>query len=89
MTHKTEQTFNAEVITEASIAIGGLTYLTIYGRHINGYFIALPKKGIAAEQAEPDNIAYNKDKLTEAGLNEGIAQAIAEEIRALCNDRQE
>lgn len=89
MTHKTEQVFNAEVITEASIAVGNLSYLTIYGRHINGYFIALPKKGIAAEQTEPTDVAYNRDKLIDAGLSKEVAQAIAEEIRALCDNRQE
>ncbi len=89
MTHKVEQVFNAEVITEASIAVGGLSYLTIYGRHINGYFIALPKKGIAAEQTEPADVAYNRDKLIEAGLDQEAAQAIAEEIKAICDNRQE
>lgn len=83
MTHKTENTFNAAVIFEASIAAGGISYLVIYGRHINGYFTALPSKGIAAEQAEPDNVAYNRDKLIDAGLNEDIAQAIAEEINII------
>ncbi len=88
MTYKVEQVFEAETLFEASIQVGGKSYLVIYGRHINGYYIALPQERIAAELTEPENTAYNAGKLTEAGLDKQVARAIASLLKDTIDYRQ-
>ena len=44
--------YEAKVIFEAEIEPGdGYCYLVIYGKHINGYFCALPRMDTACEMA--------------------------------------
>lgn len=76
-----ETVFNASVNFEYSVAIGDWTYLVIYGKHINGYFCCIPNWKLGCEMANPCEIAYNKDKLVEAGATEKVAQAISNSIK--------
>lgn len=69
--------FNAKVLTEFSVDVGGWSYLVIYGRHINGFFCCIPSWNIACEMGSPDNTGYNADKLTEADMQPDTANAIA------------
>ena len=69
-------------VIEFSVDIGDFNYLVIYGRHINGYFCAVPNWGWGCEMGKPDSIMYNKDKLVDmAGVPEHVAPCIADAIQ--------
>ena len=55
--------FEATVLFEATIDTCGSCYLVIYGRHVNGYFCAIPNFGISCEMAEPNDTFYNMERL--------------------------
>lgn len=80
MGFKIEQKFNATVLNEYSVAIGGWTYLVIYGRHINGYFCCIPNWKIGCEMSDPNEVAYNCDKLIDCGMKQDVAKELAESI---------
>ena len=61
------QKFEASVIFEANIDACGSCYLVIYGRHVNGYFCAIPNWHISCEMAEPSDTFYNFERLIGAG----------------------
>lgn len=81
MNFKVENKFKASVLFEASIAVVGVTYLIIYGEHINGYFCSVPGRKWGCEMADPEEVAYNRDKLIDCGASEKVAHALAEAIR--------
>lgn len=80
MEFKFESNFEANVIFESNIAIGGWTYLVIYGRHINGYYCCIPNWKWGCEMAEASQVSYNKNKLIQCGVNEEVAEALAKAI---------
>lgn len=82
MDFKFETEFKASVLFECNVAIGGWTYLVIYGKHINGYFCCVPNWKWGCEMAAPYEVAYNRDKLIDCGANKEVAQALAEAIKA-------
>ena len=61
-----------------NIESDGAAYYAIFGKHINGGFIALPRNGISAEQSLNDDRGYNIGKLTEAGMPEKAAADIVD-----------
>lgn len=74
-------TGSMEVLFEHDIAFDGFSYLVIFGKHINGGFIAIPNWNICCEaSALPDNAAYNTEKLVRAGMKKKTARAIADYI---------
>lgn len=73
--------YDAEVQFEVGINCRGNYYLVIFGRHINGYFCAIPNWGVGCEMAEPEDIFYNTDRLQGTGkFNAATAKALAKEI---------
>ena len=52
-------------VQEMSISCGGLSFLTIFGRHINGAYVAFINFGVSAELAI-DDVYYNKTQILEA-----------------------
>lgn len=71
----------AKVQFEVEINYGGNYYLVIFGRHINGYFCAIPNWGVGCEMAEPEDIFYNTERLQGTGkFNAVRAKALAKEI---------
>lgn len=68
-------------VIEFTMDIGDWSYLVIYGKHINGYFCAVPNWGVGCEMSKSDSIAYNATKLATNGIEYGSAKAIAEAIR--------
>ena len=74
--------FDASVLFEAGITVNGWYFLTIYGRHANGYFIAIPNWGICCEATEPSDTFYNAEKLmcTKPNNGEKITKAMAQEL---------
>lgn len=80
MKFKIETEFKASVLFEVNVAIGGWTYLVIYGKHINGYFCSIPNWKWGCEMAGPDEVAYNSDKLIDCGASKEVAIEIARAI---------
>ena len=73
-----DYTEDAAILFEKNMAIGGYTYLVIFGMHINGGFICIPNHNIGCEASNLEyQIDYNKDKLVKCGLSEDAAQEIA------------
>ncbi len=55
------------IAREESIDCHGLSFLCIYGKHINGGFVAITNWGVAAElSVHINDLAYNRSKLLEA-----------------------
>lgn len=71
-----------KIFFATNIESDGLSYYAIFGKHINGGFIALPRNGISAEQSLNNNRGYNVEKLIQAGMSEKTA----EDIVAFCED---
>lgn len=67
-----------KIFFATNIESDGAAYYAIFGKHINGGFIALPAMGISAEQSLNNDRAYNIGKLTAAGMSEKTAQDIAD-----------
>lgn len=72
--------FEVEETYEASIDWKGNNYLVLYGRHINGWFIAIPNHQISTEASAPSDTFYNMERLAHV-MSKNAAKAIAE---ALC-----
>ena len=52
---------------EESISCHGLDFLCLYGKHINGGFVAIINWGVAAELSAYNNsLRYNTDKILSA-----------------------
>ena len=75
--------YNAEVIFERDIAACGYSYLTIYGKHVNGYFCCILNHKISCEMSEPCDTFYNFERLTAAGIEVMSAEIIANEIKKI------
>ena len=65
---------------ELDIEIDNTRLLVIYGRHINGYFIALPGLSLSCEALSPEEIKKNTIYLTQTGIRSDYATAICESI---------
>ncbi len=66
--------------TELKLQIEDKKILVIYGRHINGYYIALPTVFISCEALGPGEVKRNTIYLSQAGLRSDYAQAICAAI---------
>lgn len=62
----------------------GFSYLVIFGKHINGWFISLPMQNISCEASNPLDATCNRSNLIEKGkLDGGFAYLVAELIKEL------
>lgn len=72
---------------EVSANWNGWNFLIIYGRHVNGWFIAIPNWKICIEACEPTDIYYNSEhlarELNKMGAGLALAQAIKEHWEGL------
>lgn len=66
---------------EVSVNYNGCNYLVIFGRHVNGWYIAIPNWGKCVEAANPEDIFYNTERLSEVFESE-TAEALARTIAA-------
>lgn len=78
---KIQQTFDDVSAHEFSMDWNGFNFLIIYGKHINGWFIAIPNWKICAQATEPTNIYYNIDKLSQAFNDHDKGKNVAEAIK--------
>lgn len=67
---------------EISVDWHGNNYLIIYGKHINGWFIAIPNWGVATEAGDPSDVFYNMEKLARVIPGANDAKVLAEAIEA-------
>ena len=73
--------YRVKAITEISV---DSNFLVIFGRHINGGFIAIPNHGICVEaSSEGGDTFYNEERLLAAGIGEQEAADIANAIAAI------
>jgi len=72
---------------EISVDWNGYNFLIIYGKHINGWFIAIPNWEVCIEASDPTDTFYNSEKLAKAldKANVGIelAKVIKEHWRGI------
>lgn len=72
-------------IREISIEYAGFSFLTIYGRHINGWFLCIPSRHVSCELANPaEGSEWNLSHLTEAFVKTGRnLEAAKEQAKAI------
>ena len=76
-----DYTDKASVTFEHEIQFNGCSYIVIFGKHINGGFVAIPNWNITTELANSGNLQYNAEKLENAGLDQATALTIAQHIK--------
>lgn len=88
MKAKITRTYKVSKVHEISVEFDGNYYLAIFGKHINGWFIAIPNWGKSCEAGEPKDTFYNYEKLHEH-FTKKVALAIAEAIGEYWKKTQE
>lgn len=73
--------YKAEALFEVDFDANGSHFLVIYGKHGNGGFCCLPNWGISCEAGDPQDVFYNTEKLSGAGLTWNDAEAVAKVIK--------
>ena len=85
---------------EESIDCHGLNFLCVYGKHINGGFVAIINWGVAAElSSHGSDLSYNRSKILEAlerspdvawlPTDEEARTAIARDLAVMIGERIE
>ena len=78
--YQRDHTESLGICFEHDIAWNGHSFLVIYGKHINGHYIAIPNWGVCCEAGYPQDSFYNTERLSRLDLPEGAAGAIASYI---------
>lgn len=86
---KIESIYKAKVIFEFSLAISGISYLVIFGQHINGYWCCVTNHGWGCEMTSPCDTRYNRDKLISCGATKQEAIEIANAIQEMSNEEDQ
>ena len=73
--YKIKEKHSVDLVREISVDWNGWNFLIIYGKHINGWFIAIPNWEICVEAGKPTNVDYNTEKLY--GKTEDYSKSIA------------
>lgn len=73
-------TYEVSNTHEISVDWNGFNFLIIYGKHINGWFIAIPNWEVCVEASDPTDAFYNSEKFAKA-LN--MANASVELAKAI------
>lgn len=66
-------------VYEFSVQFDGLSFLVIFGSHINGWFIAVPTYLVCVEAANPRDIFYNTESLSRV-IDVSYAETLATAI---------
>lgn len=77
---KAKKTYAVTAVKELSIDWNGYNFLVIIGKHINGWYIAIPNWNICIEASEPTDSFYNSEKLSKALNNVHMGNAISDAI---------
>lgn len=92
MDYKIRNTYEVTQTHEFSVDWNGFNFLIIYGRHVNGWFIAIPNWNKCTKAGEPSDVAYNAEKLARTYMQEGapmyLAQAISEHWESIKENKE-
>lgn len=78
---KIRNTYEILQTQEISIDWNGYNFLIIYGKHINGWFIAIPNWQVCTEAGHPTDDYYNTERLSRVIEIENAPSIIAKAIR--------
>ena len=53
-----------QTLISESVHFGGYSFYIIYGEYKNGYYIAIPNWGVSVKAADPEEVFYNRESLT-------------------------
>lgn len=81
MKYKIKNTYEVSKTQEISVDWDGYNFLIIYGKHINGWFIAIPNWNCCTEAGQPTNDSYNTEKLSKVIDIENAPSVIAKAVR--------
>lgn len=73
-----KKTYKSDVREELSIDYNGFNYIVIIGKHINGWFIAIPNWNVCTEAGNPIDSYYNREKLANVLNDVNVGVAIAD-----------
>lgn len=73
-------------VHEFIVDFDGWRYLVIFGKHMNGWFIAIPNHGVCTESGHPEDDLYNSNKVANAMNNAAAGVMIANAILEYWND---
>ena len=79
--YKIKEKHSVDLVREISVDWNGWNFLIIYGKHINGWVIAVPNWSVCIEAGDPTNIDYNARKLYDQMKSYSKSRVIA---RAVC-----
>lgn len=79
--YKIKDTYKVSEIQEFSVDWNGWRFLVIYGRHKNGWFIAISNRNVCIEAGEPDDVFYNTEKLSKAIDSPEVPSMLAKAIK--------
>lgn len=79
MKAEVKKKYKADAREELSVDYNGFNYLVIIGKHINGWYIAIPNWNVCTEAGNPaiDNY-YNREKLVNALYDADTGVALAD-----------
>lgn len=81
MDYKINKTYELTQTCEFSVDWNGFNFLIIYGKHINGWFIAITNWNVCVEAVEPSDECYNATKLARANFHDEAPSYLARAIR--------
>ena len=76
-----KSTYEVNQVQEFSADWNGFNFLIIYGRHVNGWFIAIPNWNKCTEAGDPESVEYNAEKLARTYMQEGAPMYLAQAIK--------
>ena len=75
------KTYQTDKVQEFSVDYDGYSYLVIYGRHINGWFIAVPNWKVCVETTDPQGVFYNAERLSGVFERPNVPHVIAMAVK--------
>lgn len=86
---KIRKTYIVFDVYEISVDCGGWNYLVIFGKHINGWFAAIPNHNVCAEISDPADVYYNTVKISTAIKDAAIGVTLAVAIKKYWEEEHE
>ena len=81
MNREIRNTYEVSKTHEISVDIEDLNFLIIYGKHINGWFIAIPNWNVCVETSAPTSDFYNAAQLGDVLNSENVGKHLALAIK--------
>lgn len=81
MEHHIKHVYEVSQTHEISVDWNGYNFLIIYGKHINGWYIAIPNWEACTEAGEPQDVFYNIEKLSRVIKIKNAPEAIAKAVK--------